>query len=85
MSDIVERLRNNNWSSNVTDDLQEWSDSRAVVADIIEKLVEALQDIARQKLWGEIDEDEIHGCDFEGAYEEIVKVARAALAKAGVQ
>jgi hypothetical protein len=57
-------------------------DARHDAADTIEVMCEALQNIARQNLWEEIDGDEIDGCDFEGAYDTIIKIARAAIAKA---
>ena len=40
---------------------------------------EALADIAKQRIWGEISDDEYDHADFEGAYEAIVAIARAAL------
>ena len=43
------------------------------------ELLETLKDIARQKLTTELDDQG----DFEFAYDTIVKIARAALAKAG--
>lgn len=43
------------------------------------KAVEALEQLAKQKLATEMDEDENFDADFEDAYEEIVKHARKAL------
>jgi len=45
----------------------------------IERLTDALKEIAKQKLTGEIDEDDIDYSDFPSAYDECVLCARAAL------
>ena len=42
-------------------------------------LREALEDIAKQKLQSELDEEQLEHGDFYGAYDAIVGVARAAL------
>ena len=45
-------------------------------------LLEALTEIARQELSTEMSVDDQLGGDFEGAYNAIVEIARAAIAKA---
>lgn len=42
-------------------------------------LIEALQDIARQRLTSEMDDDQAEHADYEGAYDIIVGIARKAL------
>jgi hypothetical protein len=49
-------------------------------ADEIEKLRTALRDIARQKKTDELDtEYDVEVADFEGGYDSIIDIARAAL------
>lgn len=50
--------------------------------EAVRDVVEALRDIAKQRLIAE-ESDEGEGGDYEFAYEAIVKVARAALARLG--
>jgi hypothetical protein len=45
----------------------------------MDRMEEVLKDIAAQKLFSEMDDHNIEGADWEGAYETIVSKARAAL------
>jgi hypothetical protein len=61
--------------------LKEGMRERAEAAEAgVKALTEALRDIAWQKLANELEDDDVRGNDWQGAYEECVKRSRAALA-----
>ena len=47
-AELIERLRNNNWSGNVTDDITRWADSRSEAADELQRLLDE-QDVAYRR------------------------------------
>jgi single-stranded DNA-specific DHH superfamily exonuclease len=72
MNDLIERLRfGGNHKSEAT---------RHEAADRIEQLEAALREIASQNLTEDISQDDLDGTDFEGAYDHLIRIARAALA-----
>ena len=60
------------------DELEGWAIILALRARVA-KLEEALKDIGKQMINAEMDEQQHRYADFEGAYETMIKVARAAL------
>lgn len=56
-----------------------WYDMLLAEAEKRGKFQDALCEIARQKLTGEMDEEQHDNADWEGGYDAIVKIARDAL------